>query len=43
MCILTTSGRPEPEYILLRAMSSEPTHDEQLTKDWKQMTINKRL
>jgi len=30
---LTTSGRPEPEYTLRRVMSSEPIHDEQLTKD----------
>ena len=28
----TTSGRPEPEYTLRREMSSEPFHDEQLTK-----------
>ena len=36
-------GRPEPEYTPRRVMSSEPIHDEQLTKDCKQMTYNRRL
>jgi len=40
MFILTTSSRPEPECTLCRVMSIEPTHDEQLTKDCKQMTNN---
>jgi len=40
MFLLTASGRPEPEYSLRRVMSSEPTHDEQVTKDCKRMTNN---
>jgi len=38
--LTTTSGRPEPEYTLRRVMSSEPIHDEHVTKDCKQMTNN---
>jgi len=38
--LTTTSGRPKPEYTLRRVMSSEPIHDEQLTKDCKQVTNN---
>ena len=38
--LTTTSGRPEPEYTVRRVMSSEPVHDELLTKDGKQMTNN---
>ena len=37
---VTTSGRPEPEYTLRRVISSEPIHDEQLTKNCKQMADN---
>jgi len=40
MFILTTSGRPEPEYTLCRVMSSKPIHDEQLRKDCKTHTTN---
>jgi len=41
MFILTTmSRRPEPECALRRVMSSEPTHDEQLSKDCKHTTNN---
>jgi len=40
MFILTTmSGRPKPEYILRRVMF-RPIHDQQLTKDCKEMTNN---
>jgi len=38
--LTTTSGRPEPEYTLRPFMSSEPIHDEQLTKDCKRTTNN---
>jgi len=35
-------GRPEPEYALRRVMSSEQTHDEQLTANSRQNFLTRK-
>jgi len=38
--VYSNDNERQPEYTLRRVMSSEPIHDEQLTKHCKQMTNN---